>query len=284
MKKKIVPWLFVLPGIIFTIWWRYYPISRAIYMSFFDYDVVNPPGKFVGFENYFKIFKLDFYWNAWWNTLWFFVLSVGFTFIIPIIQAIFLSEIKKGRKFYTLIYLIPAMIPVSVNVILWKWIWHPSFGIANKIVGFLGLDPQLWLSDPEWVKFCIVFPGVLGGGIVVLLYLAAILGIPEEIYESAEIDGCTGWKKVFYIVLPNIKFLISIQLLIMLITVIQLLDAPFQYTGGGPVGASTTMGIFIRDMAYEQLSFGRANAASVVLFLVIATFSIVQIKLSKSED
>lgn len=279
-RKIIIAWLFVLPGIFFTAWWRYYPILKAMYMSLFDYRVVDPPGQFIGLKNYIDIFHQQYYGNAWKNTLGFLVLIISLTFVIPLIQAIFLSEIGKGRKLFTTIYLIPALVPVSINVVLWKWIFNPDYGFANELMKLLGLPPQMWLSSLKLVKFCIVFPGLIGGGISVLIYLAAILGVSEEIYEAASIDGCTGWKKIRYIVLPNIKFIISIQLLIGMISAMQLLDGPFQMTGGGPSHASETMGIYIYKTAYTDLSFGRANAAAVILFFIIALISIIQLLIS----
>lgn len=281
---RIKPWFFVAPGLIFVIWLRIIPMLSAINMSLYNYDPVNPPGEFIGLKNYIYIFGQEAYWNAWKNTFWFFVFTMLFTFFIPIFQAIFIYEIKKGRDFFTTIYLLPAMIPGTITVILWKWIWNPDYGLMNQFVRYFGLSEQLWLSDPKLVKFAILFPGIIGGGISVLLYLAAIFGISEDIFEAAKVDGCTGWKKVWYIIFPNIKFVISVQFLITLIAVMQLMDAPFQYTYGGPAGSSTTMGIYIYRTAYDLIDFGTANAAAVVLFIVILSLSVIQYRYSNRRD
>ena len=110
---------------------------------------------------------------------------------------------------------------------------------------FFGGEPQIWLSDPDLVKFCIIFPGVLGGGLTVLLYLSAIRGSPQILWNRQLVDGCTGLKKIIHIILPNISFMIFIQLIMCVITTMQMLDAPYMYASGGPSGASTTQGIFI---------------------------------------
>ncbi|MFR6163458.1 MAG: carbohydrate ABC transporter permease [Mediterraneibacter gnavus] len=169
-------------------------------------------------------------------------------------------------------------------MIIWRWIWHPDYGVANQIVKFFGGEPQVWLSDPDLVKFCIIFPGVLGGGLTVLLYLSAIQGVSTDIMESAALDGCTGFKKIRHIILPNISFMIFIQLIMCVITTMQ--------TAGccricmhpeAPSGASTTQGIFIYNAFNDDLNYGRGSAASVVLLIVIAVLTMLQMHFEKSE-
>lgn len=282
-KQRISAWMFLVPGIITTVWLRYYPIIKAFYMSLYNYDAVNPPGRFVGFKNYQNLFKTGFYWEAWGNTFAFLFLTLVLVFWVPLVQAIFLNEINRGRKLFTTVYLITTLIPMSVNVIVWKWIWDPDYGMANQIFRFFGGNAQLWLSNPSLTKFCIVFPGIVGGGVNVLLYLTAIQGISKDIYEAAALDGCVGWKKVRHIVLPNIRFIVVIQLVLSCISTMQILDLPFQFASGGPSGASTSMGIYIYNAVYTDLNYGKSTAASVTLFLVIALLTVLQMKLDKSE-
>lgn len=283
LRKKVEPWCILALPIIFTVWLKYYPILRAFYISLFQYDPINPPGKFVGFANYIGMFRMQYYWDAWKNTFVFLLLQLCMCFFIPLIQALLLNELVKLQKGLTTLYILPALIPTSINVIIWKWIWHPDYGVANQIVKFFGGQPQAWLSDPELVKFCIIFPGVLGGGLTVLLYLSSIQGVSGDIMESAALDGCTGLKKILYILLPNISFMIFIQLIMCVITTIQLLDAPYMYASGGPSGASTTQGIFIYNSFHQDLNYGRGSAASVVLLFVIAVLTMIQMHFQKAE-
>lgn len=282
-RKYVAAFLFMLPGILAAIWLRYYPIGRAFYMSMFNYDPVSPPGKFVGLKNFINIFATSFYWEAWRNTFIFMLLTIVLVFWVPLVQSIFLNEIMKGRKFFTTVYLITTLIPMSVNVIIWRWIWNPEYGLANQIFQFFGGSAQLWLSNPKLTKFCIIFPGIVGGGVNVLLYLAAIQGISPSIYEAAALDGCVGWQKIRYIILPNLRFIIVIQLILTCISSMQILDIPFQFASGGPSGVSTSMGIYIYNSVYTDLSYGKSAAASVTLFIVIAILTVLEMKLDKSE-
>lgn len=281
-KTYLTAWLFLLPGIAATIWLRYFPIAKVFFMSLYQYDALNPPGTFVGFANYKNLFAAGGYWEAWENTFVFLLLHLLLVFWVPLVQAIFLNEIFRGRRLVTTIYLITTLVPMSVNVIVWKFIWHPDYGFANQLIQFLGGEPELWLSDPNLTKFAIIFPGVVGGGVGVLLYLTAIQGIPQEIYEAASLEGCVGFSKIRHIVLPNIKFILMIQLILACITSMQILDIPFQYASGGPNGASTSMGIYIYNAVYSDLSYGKASAASVTLFFVIAVVAMIQMKLDQA--
>lgn len=282
-RKKAAPWCILALPMAFTIWLKYYPILSAFYISLFRYDPINPPGRFAGLSNYIGMFKMQYYWDAWKNTFIFLLLQLSMCFFIPLIQALLLNELVKLQKCLTTLYILPALIPTSVNVIIWKWIWHPDYGVANQIVKFFGGHPQAWLSDPNLVKFCIIFPGVLGGGLTVLLYLSALQGVSSDIMESAALDGCTGFGKIFHILLPNISFMIFIQLIMTVITTMQLLDAPYMYASGGPSGASTTQGIFIYHAFNQDLNYGRGSAASVILLLVIGSLTMLQMHFEKSE-
>lgn len=290
--NRLTPWLFVIPPMLCAAVFRYFPVLKAFYISLFEYDAVTPPGKFIGLKNYYDILVQHSFWQAWQNTFVFLALTLGLVFLIPLIQAIFLNEIIKGRKLFSTMYLITAVIPISVNVIIWKWVWNPDYGLANAVINFFGLESKAWLSDPFLTKFCIVFPGIFGGttaigagtATAVLMYLAAIMGISEEIYESAYLDGCSGWKRIFYIILPNIKFLVLVQLVLTTIAALQILDLPYQFTSGGPSGASTSVGIFIYNTVNQELSYGRGNATALLVFIVIAVLIFLQLKLDKSES
>lgn len=283
-KANIVAVLFILPAFVCAIFLRYFPLAKVVYYSFFDYNVIDPPGTFIGFKNYLDLLNQSFFRESVVNTLWFMLLTLIFTFFIPVIQAIFLNEIiDKQRKYFSTIYLLTAVIPISANVILWKWIWNPDNGLANYVLNIFGIGNYMWLSDPTWTKFCIVFPGIVGGGTAVLLYLAAIVNISPDIYEAAQIDGCSGWKKIRYIILPNIKFMIITQLVLTCISTMQILDLPYQFTSGGPAGSSTSIGVYIYKTFQEDLLIGKTNAASVILFIIIAIMVYFQLKLDSSD-
>ncbi len=282
-RQKLAPWLILLLPICFTLWLKYYPILKAAYISFFDYDPISQPGRFVGLENYLTMFRTEYYWESWTNSFVFLFLQMVMTFFIPIIQALFLNELRRMKSVISTMYLLPALIPTTINVIVWRWVWHPDYGVANQIVQFFGGQAQTWLSDPSLVKFCIIFPGVIGGGINVLLYLSAIQNVSPDIMESASLDGCTGWKRIWHITLPNIRYIIFIQMIISVSTAMQMLDAPYMFAAGGPSGASTTQGIYIYNSFNKDFNYGRGSAASVILMIVVMLMTMIQMHFENAE-
>ena len=278
-KNKLIPVLFLLPGVLFTFIFRYYTMFSSFWISLHRYDVTNPPGEFVGFGNYKDMLVNPDFWKAWEVTFLFVLFSLLLHFWVPIVQALFLNEIVRGRGIFSSLYLLPTVIPAVANVIIWKWIFHPVYGLANKIVGFFGLPAQTWYSDPRLTIFCIVFPTIVGGGFSVLLYLSAIQGISRDVVEAAEIDGCSGFKRLFYITLPNIKFLMLIQLILMVIGTMQILDPVIQYTMGGPGFESASVAYFIYDKMQVRFDYGHATAIAFMLQIVIAVITGIQLKL-----
>lgn len=283
IKKAIIPWLFVLPGLLITILLRYATLGTSIFWSFFNVTVTEMPGKFVGFENYINLISSKEFSQVLINTLVYVGLTFLLCFPIPIIQAVILSEIKSKRlkNWFSTLYIIPAVIPGTIVIVIWRWIWNPQYGIANYILSLLNVAPQAWLADPNLVKLCIIFPGILGGGLTVLLYYAAILGIPQDIVEAASLDGCTGWKKMRYITLPNIKFLITVQVITTFIGTFQITDTIFQYTNGGPAGASNSIGLNIYKLFNERFKYGEGSALSTILLVIIAVLTLIQLKMDK---
>lgn len=283
IKKVIVPVLFLLPGVAFTLLLRYYLIAQAIYLSFFEYDVTNPPGKFVGIQNFINMVHDAYYWNAWKNTLVYLGLILLITFAIPIIQALFLEEIIKFRSFAQTLYILPAVIPGTVNIVLWKWIWEPQYGVANYVLKVFGAEPMAWLSDKYWVKFCIILPGIIGGGMGVLLYLAAIMGISQDVKEASMLDGCTGFRRMFHITLPNIRFLIFIQLVLTTMGALQILDGPFQYTNGGPAHAAEPLSLLVYHYYFVEYDWGKGSATALTMMVIISIITFVQIKMNNQQ-
>ncbi|MBO1004765.1 sugar ABC transporter permease [Pseudogracilibacillus auburnensis] len=268
-----------------TLLLKYIVLGTSVVWSFFYVTVQDMPGEFVGFQNYINLFQQSDFKVYFGNTIVYLLLTLLLTFPTPIIQAVILNEIrnKKLKNWFSTMYILPAVIPGTVTIVIWKWIWNPEYGIANFLFSLVGLEGQAWLSDPALVKFCIIFPGILGGGLSVLLYYAAILGISQDVYEAAELDGCSGWKKVRYIILPNIKFIVMVQLIMTTIGTFQIMDVIFQFTNGGPAGASNSLGLNIYKLFNEKFQYGMGSALSTFLLFIICIITLIQLKVNKTE-
>ena len=205
--------------------------------------------------------------------------SLCFGFLMPIIQALLLNEIKgKPRSLARYLYVLPAAVPGVAGLAVWRYIWNPESGIANVIVGVFGIKPQTWLLDENLIKLTLSLPGLLGGGLTLLIYLIAIVGVNPELYEAASLDGATRFKMMLFITLPQIAYMISIQLLLSISGSLLAFDTPYIMTdgSGGPNGAATTVVFGIYTKAYTELQYGQAMATSIILLGLTLTMTLIK--------
>lgn len=277
--------LFLFPSVVCFLLFKYYPLLHMIYISLFDYSIVNPPGKFAGLTNYTGILTSATFWEAVSNTFVFFVLYLVLTFWVPVIQALLLSEIRKGNALFRFLYQLPTIMPMVAGVLIWKWMYNPDFGLLNYWLSFVGLGPYLWLNDLDITKLAIVLPSLFAGsGISLLLYYSAIRSVPTEILEAAKVDGAGPWKRMWTMLLPNIKFIIIIQFVTFMSGVLLAYDNIYVMTQGGPAGSTTVVSMLIVNTAFQQSRFGVSAAMSAFMFLVIALLTIIQNKISSVKD
>lgn len=203
-----------------------------------------------------------------------FAYSILLGFWVPIVQALLLNETTKGKGLLRYLYVLPAAVPSVAGLAIWRYIWNPEAGLANVLVNALGIPDQAWLLDENLIKLTLRLPGLLGGGIGMLIYLVAINNVSDELYEAAKIDGASNFRCVFSITLPNIKGIIGIQLLLSLSSSLLAFDDVYIMTGasGGPGGSASTLvfGIYMR--AYDQLQYGQAMAMSCIVLVLTLIF------------
>jgi multiple sugar transport system permease protein len=280
-----MPILFLLPSVLCYVLFKYYPLFSMIYVSFFSYDIVNPPGVFVGLSNYTEFLMSSTFWQAMSNTFIFFALYLILTFWLPVLQALLLSEIRKANAFFRFVYQFPTIMPAVAGVLVWKWMYNPDFGLLNYWLSFVGLGPYMWLNDLSLTKLAIVLPAVFAGnGISLLLYYSAIKSIPTEMLEAAKMDGANPWKRMWTMLLPNIRFIIIIQFVAFMSGVLLAYDNIYVMTQGGPAGSTTVVSMLVVNTAFQQSRFGISGAMSVFMFIIIGLLTVLQNKISAEKD
>lgn len=283
-KRRIwTAFFFTLPAFIVFILLKYYPMLQAIYMSFFDYKVLNPPGTFVGLGNYLHGFRDPLNAKVWSNNIILFLWGLVLGFWVPLVQAILLDEIRRGKTFFRVMYLMPSVIPAVASAVIWKWIYNPDWGLLNTIFTQIGIPAQGWLNSPQQVKFSLMLPSLLGGGLGIFIYLSALQGIPQERYEASDIDGATIIDKIRYVTLPGIAPIIGLQFILALTGAFQIFDQIFIMTLGGPADASRVVALNIYYYAFERIQMGYAASLSVMLFLVTFVLVAIQLRFSRGE-
>ena len=273
LSRTIPGVLFLAPAVISFLAFRYYPLVRGLVMAFFRWDTQNPPGAFVGLNNFRLTITSDVFHEVFINTIILYGFGLLLGFWVPVVQSLLLNQLRKGYYLYRFLYVLPVVVPGIAFLMVWKYIWHPTSGLANAVMQALGLEGQLWLSDPKLVKLTLRLPALLGGGMGVLIYTAAIQNISTEVMEAAIVDGANAWQRTWRIILPNILPIVGILFVLSLTGSLLAFDDVWIMTGGGPGYASTTlvMGVYQRAFVQNQFGLGAAWAVVILVFTLILT-------------
>ncbi|MDR1903347.1 MAG: sugar ABC transporter permease [Treponema sp.] len=288
-RKLNTGWIFVVPAIVSFLMFKYYPMLMGITVSFFRFDVMNPPGDFVGFRNYLRAFKDPLVRNALKNNVQFWLLMLIMNQFVPLVLAVLVDEVRKHKAFIRTLYYLPAILPGVVTTVLWKYFWQPDYGLANYIVTSLGFKAQMWLNDINLVKICMRFPGMLimagmGGGMDFIIYLAALNGINREMYESAQVDGATFLKRLFRITIPSILPTMGMLVIMSTMGVFNMFDEVMIMTGGGPARATETLVLYAFQKAYRETDYSYAVTITVLAFVIVFILTLFQIKVQRGRD
>ena len=282
-RQQGVAYLFLLPFLLIFTLVTWYPILKTILSSFQE---VNLKGfqSWVGFFNYTRMFGNPVFYIAWKNALIYVLLSLVMGSMVPIILAIMINEMRRLSSFFQTIVYLPALIPVAVGLIVWRQIYSPEGGILNSLLQLIGIQPQLWLQNPVLVKpALIIIMTWIGAGGTTLIYLSGLREIPLELYEAAELDGFSVFRRILYITLPSISARIKILVVLQIIFVSQVFTEPFILTGGGPGNSTRSPVLEIYDTAFTRWDFGLASTWSVSILVILGGFCILYVWWSQRE-
>ncbi|RSM78992.1 sugar ABC transporter permease [Kibdelosporangium aridum] len=264
----------------------WYPIVRGILLSFQEVNFVDPP-KWVGFDNFERLFADPLFATAWLNTLEFTVIALVLGFAVPFVTAVLLNELRHAKAFFRVAVYLPVMLPPVVVAMLWKWIYNPGPGLANAALGAIGLPEGAWLDSSSTAMVSLVIVSTWANmGSTTLIYLAALQTIPGELYESAELDGAGLFKRLWHVTIPQTKFVLLVLLLLQIVATMQVFTEPYVMTGGGPEESTVTVLLLLYRYAFTYNDFGSASAMSLLLLIALAIFSGLYLRLTRtrSED
>lgn len=274
--KRMASLLMLLPATGLILLWAYYPLLRGSVMAFQDVQVLGD-SKFIGLENFVRVVTNPLFPTMLKATLIYVMAVLTLGFFAPVILAVLLSEARRGSTVYRTIYYAPHLLGGVVVLFIWKIFYMPtSEGMLNQLIGTLGFDPIRWLEDPAINKWALAIPGIWAGtGSACLIYLAALKGIDDEIYEAADIDGAGIWSKVFHVTLPSLKPLLIINFVGAFIGAFHGMGNILVLTGGA--FETNVIGLQIFFEAFGYLRFGSATALAWILGSLLIGFTIYQL-------
>jgi len=272
-NEGLFAFLLVLPALLIVIALYLYPLVFSLVVSFFRSDIRYPGLEFRGLKNYIDIFRDPDLVASFGRTIYFTVLSLAIEMVVGVVVAVAFNSRFIGRPIARSIILIPWAVPPVVNGIIWNWMVHPKIGIVNYLLTALGVLDRYkpWLADPNWALNIIVIADAWKWTpLVVLLVLAGLQAIPEELYEAARMDGAGAMKVFFRVTLPCVMWPLLVTLILRTVEAVRVFDIIFVMTRGGPASTTKVTTFYVWEIAfrYHQLGMGSALAYTVTILIV----------------
>ncbi|HMN29433.1 MAG TPA: sugar ABC transporter permease [Caldilineaceae bacterium] len=270
-REPLARYLFLLPWLLGLVLFVIGPMVASAYFSFTNYDVVNTP-KFVGLKNYQDIFTKDrLFWPSMLLTLRYAIIVVPLSLVGSLAAAMLLNQALRGTAFFRTFFFLPHLTPIAASAVLWAWLFNPDVGPINYFLrNYLSIEnPPGWFRDPQWAMAGLIIMAMWGaiGGNTMLIFLAGLQGVPQELYEAAAIDGATAWAKFRNVTIPLLTPTIFFNLVLGIIGALRVFTAAFVATSGGPACSTWFYALHIYNKAFK--------------FFVMFVFTFVQFRASK---
>ncbi|OGS18423.1 MAG: hypothetical protein A3J83_01005 [Elusimicrobia bacterium RIFOXYA2_FULL_40_6] len=284
IHNTLVGYGFLFPNIAGFLLFTSLPVIVSFVLTFLQWDILTPP-KFIGLANWINLVKDKDFWYYLYNTF-FFMLGIPLKMIVALALALLVNHKLKGIVIFRTIFFLPVVCSTVAIALIWNWIYNPDFGLLNAFLRWIGMySPPQWLSSTKWAKPAIIIMEVwVGAGYTMLLYLAALQGIPAELYEAADIDGASSWQKFMNITFPMLAFVNFFIVIMAIIGGFQAFGTQYVLTGGGPAGSTTTIVYHIYNHAFKWFNMGYASTIAWFLFGIMFVVTLVQWSRGKSGE
>ena len=283
MRKEWTAYLFLFPSLLqFTVL-LVFPVVFSFYLSFHEWNILEPEKPFVGLDNYTRLLGDRRVRQAIVNTIYYTVVSVPVTLFCGLLVALLLNNQIRGRGLFRAMYYLPGVTSAVAVAVVWKWIFNGDFGLINYYLMEMGVisEPIRWLTDPNIAMPAVIIVSVWGGvGGCMIIYLAGLQALPDEIYDAAKVDGAGPIRTLFSITIPLLAPATFFLLITSIIGAFQQFGLPYLLTAGGPVGRTTTIAYYLYTSAFKNFEMGYAAAMSYVLFAMIFVFTLLHMRFS----
>lgn len=287
MNRESAAWAFVAPALVALGLFFFLPVLAALMLSFTDFDIYALADlgnlRFVGFDNYILLLKTPLFWRALGNTLEFVILGVPLSIALSLGAALLVnSKLGRFKDFFRTVYFAPVVTTLVAVAVIWRYLLHTKYGLVNWMLGGVGIGPVDWLGDPHWAMPAIVIFAVWKNfGYNMIILLAGLQTIPEELYEAATIDGAGRWGQFRYVTLPALAPVMLVVSILTMAGYFQLFAEPYVMTQGGPVESTVSVLYFMYEQGFKWWNLGSATAVAFILFLILFALTLVQLRVSK---
>ncbi|WP_195574172.1 carbohydrate ABC transporter permease [Paenibacillus sp. 1001270B_150601_E10] len=278
--SRLRPYVMVAPSIVVFSIFFIYPIFYMIFLSFYNWDFINPVKEFVGFNNFVELFEDNKFLQVLSNSLNYTILSVSLSIVISLLLAMWLNREGAWYGFVQGALFSPHIISLVSVSLVWMWLMDPKFGLLNALLDMVGLPKLEWLSSPDSSLLSLVLVAVWKGvGYNALIFIAGLQSIPKDMYEASALDEANWWRTFYKITLPMLSPTLFFLIIINLIGSFQVFETIAIMTNGGPVNSTNTLVFYIYEYGFRYFKIGYASAAGVVLLVVVGLLTLVYFKL-----
>lgn len=282
LKQQLIAYSFILPNFLGFAIFTLIPMTFSLVLAFMHWDGANAIA-WAGLENFVTLFRDETFRIALFNTFYYVLFTVPLTMAASLGLALLLNQPLRGRDFFRTAFFFPYVASLVAVAVVWNMIFHPAMGPINQLLIGLGVEnPPRWTASVDWAMPTVIMASIWKGmGYYMVLYLAALQGIPAYLYEAAEIDGANTWQRFRYITLPMLTpttFFVSIMLTIASFKVFDLI---LVMTGGGPGRATNVLVVHTYNMAFKEFRYGYSSAIAMVLFVIVLAITVVQFRMER---
>ena len=272
-REAITGYLFTAPATLGFLVWVAGPMLFSAWLSLTEWDLLTPP-VFVGLSNYAAMFQDPLFWQSLKVTFYFTVVSVPLFQALAFAVALLMNVKVRGITIFRTLYYLPSIVPVVANALLFAWIFNSDFGLLNAVLRAVGLPKVLWLQDPRWAMPALITMSLWGIGGAMLIYLAGLQGVPQQLYEAAELDGANFWHRFRHVTVPMVSPVIFFNLVLGLIGALQTFTQGYIITNGGPQNSTLFYALYLYRQAFTNFKMGYAAALAWVLFVIVLLLSV----------
>jgi len=263
------------------------PTAAALLLSFTDFDVYAVADlrrlRVVGAANYSHLFQDPRFWTALRNTIWFVLVAGPASIGVSLAAALLVdAKVVRGRALFRTVFFLPVVTTLVAVAVVWRYLYHPRYGLLNQLLGAIGIDPIDWLGDPHWAMPAIILMAVWKNfGFNMLVFLAGLQAIPERLFEAAQLDGAGRWQELWHVTLPMLAPTFVFVGVITTIGYLQLFAEPYVMTQGGPANSTLSVVLLMYEEGFRWWNLGYGAAVAFVLFALILVVSLVQLWLQR---
>jgi multiple sugar transport system permease protein len=289
VRRSSAGWWFVAPALILLSVFFFIPVLAALGMSVTDFDLYALKDlsnlRFIGLQNYWQLLHEPLFWKTLGNTFYFVILGVPLSLAASLGAALLVnSKVARFRNVFRTIYFAPVVTTLVAVAVVWRYIFHTRYGFLNYALDFVGIGPIDWMGDPAWSMPAIVIMAVWKNfGYNMIILLAALQSIPEDLYEAARIDGASGWQQFRHVTLPSLQPVLMLVSILTMAGYFQLFAEPYVMTEGGPLESTKSVLFYMYDEGFKWWSLGRASAVAFILFAIIFVLTMFQLRLGRRE-